>query len=237
MQRKRFLNEVLTSFLNLNAYYSKFWKGVTYLGIVVPKENLWINGNVSVLCISSIYSQKIETCNLLEMYFPQITFTATYEKEMLHKFFRHKLFWIFLWIEHSNEFYGTCSTSLNIPKKRASVNLKHSHWHSGSLGDPIGSSFAPYPASLINWSTLKARADYTFEFNQILRLSSLAGLRFGPSVCSTQFQRGQVQYFKGEYKSVNLNICSLTLESGAFDAKRLCDFLIKLNLLKTKKQI
>ena len=81
----------------------------------------------------------------------------------------------------------------------------------------------------------------------------MAGLRFGPSVCSTQFQRGQiqyfkggyksikfqrgqVQYFKGEYKSVNLNICSLTLESGAFDAKRLCDFLIKLNLLKTKSK-
>ena len=65
---------------------------------------------------------------------------------------------------------------------------------------------------------------------------SVAGLRFGPSVCSTQFQRGQIQYFKGEYKSVNLNICSLTLESGAFDAKRLCDFLIKLNLLKTKSK-
>ena len=65
---------------------------------------------------------------------------------------------------------------------------------------------------------------------------SVAGLRFGPSVCSTQFQRGQIQYFKGEYKSENLNICSLTLESGAFGAKRLCDFLIKLNLLKTKSK-
>ena len=41
--------------------------------------------SVHLFNIFSKVSQKIETCNLLEEYFKEITSTAQHEKEMLHK--------------------------------------------------------------------------------------------------------------------------------------------------------
>ena len=49
------------------------------------KQNCEYQCSVHRLNIFSKLSQKIETCNLLEEYLTQITFTAQDEKEILHE--------------------------------------------------------------------------------------------------------------------------------------------------------